>query len=191
MRKTSTYSVTKLSKIEYYVVYINFQCYLYKLYSDNKLIYNNFISFFTLVLYQVYQSLRKNYLVDLSQCLLQVKASVEDMKSMYNVFKTLLTSVINYMVETENALCGENITHAHVTGEIAMPFMKSVLLMPSPLIKINTNYADEKNDLHKLLQCTPEGKSYYGLYDLRNVCSYYVSSFVIIFNMLFVYCSSV
>ncbi|XP_032686269.1 uncharacterized protein LOC116851192 [Odontomachus brunneus] len=129
------------------------QCCLYKLYNDNKLIYNNFISLFTLILCQVYQSLRKNYLVDLSQCLLQVQASQEDMKSMYNVFKTLLTSIINYTEETENIVCKRNTTH--ITEQIALPLMKSVLLMPSPLIKINTNCADEKNDLHKLLQFTP------------------------------------
>lgn len=92
------------------------------------------------------------------------------------------------MEETENILCGKNTTH--ITGEIALPLMKSVLLMPSPLIKINTNCADEKSDLHKLLQFTPgEGKSYY--YVLRNVSSCFTSTFVIaLVNMLYVICSS-
>lgn len=131
--------------------YITFQCCPYKLYSDTKLVYNNFISLFTLILCQVYQSLRKGYLVDLSQCLLQVEASKEDMKSMYDVFKILLTSIINYTEETENILCG-NTTHI-IEGTI-LPLVKNVL-MPSPVIKFNTNYAAEKNDLHKLLQFTP------------------------------------
>ncbi|XP_025157486.1 uncharacterized protein LOC105182540 isoform X2 [Harpegnathos saltator] len=129
------------------------QCCLYKLYDDDKLIFNNFISLFTLILCQVYQSLKKGHLVDFSQYLLQVQASTEDMKSMHNVFKSFLTNVINYTEETENILCEKNTTH--IIGETLLPLAKSVLLMPSPLIKININYADEKNDLHKLLQFTP------------------------------------
>lgn len=112
----------------------------------------------------MYQYLKKGYLIDLSQCFLQVKASTEDMKSMSNVFETLLTSIISYTEETKNVLCERNTTHS--IGEITLPLAKSVLLMPSPLIKININCADEKNDLHKLLQFTPaESKSYY--YNLK------------------------
>lgn len=49
--------------------------------------------------------------------------------------------------------CKKNIDH--MSGENVLPFVNSVLLMPSPLIKINTNCADEMNDLQKVLQLTP------------------------------------
>lgn len=120
------------------------------------MVYHNFIRLFTLVLYQIYQCLRKEDLVDLSQCLLQVEASAEDMKSMCNVFKSFLASMINSMEETQTFLCGKSIER--ISEENVLPFVKSVLLMPSPLIKINTNCADERNGT-QLLQFTPgEGK---------------------------------
>ncbi|XP_039305540.1 uncharacterized protein LOC105192958 [Solenopsis invicta] len=125
---------------------------LYHLYNDNKLVYHNFMRLLTLILYQIYQCLRKENLVDLSQCLLQVKASAEDMKSMYNVLQTFLTSIINSMEETQSVLCAKSIER--ISEDNVLPFVKSVLLMPSPLIKINTNYAHERNDT-QLLQFTP------------------------------------
>ncbi|XP_070150427.1 uncharacterized protein [Polyergus mexicanus] len=76
---------------------------LYHLYNDNQLVYHNFIHLYTLILYQVHQCLRKDELVDLSQCLLQVEASVDDMKSMYNIFKTILTNMKNSIEETQIA----------------------------------------------------------------------------------------
>ncbi|KAL6430186.1 hypothetical protein ACFW04_007736 [Cataglyphis niger] len=126
---------------------------LYHLYNDNQLIYHNFIHLYTLILYQVYQYLRKDELVDLSQCLLQVEASVDDMKSMYNIFNTILTNMKNSIQETRNIFCKENMDY--MSEENVLPFVNSVLLMPSPLIKINTNCADETNDLQRLLQLTP------------------------------------
>jgi len=101
----------------------------------------------------VYQCLRKDELVDLTQCLLQMEASVEDMKSMYNIFKTILTNMKNSIVETQSFFCKKNMDYT--SGEYVLPFVNSVLLMPSPLIKINTNCVDETNDLQKLLQLTP------------------------------------
>ncbi|EFN66496.1 hypothetical protein EAG_10990 [Camponotus floridanus] len=129
------------------------QHYLCHLYNDNQLVYHNFIYLHTLILHQVYQCLRKDELVDLKQCLLQMEASVEDMKSMYNIFKTILTNMKNSIVETQSFFCKRNMDYT--TGEYVLPFVNSVLLMPSPLIKINTNCVDETNDLQKLLQLTP------------------------------------
>lgn len=101
----------------------------------------------------MYQCLRKDELVDLSQCLLQVEASVDDMKSMYNIFKTILTNMKNSIEETQSISCEKNMDY--MSRENVLPFVNSVLLMPSPLIKINTNCADETNDLQRLLQLTP------------------------------------
>lgn len=96
--------------------------------------------------------------MDLSQCILQVEASAEDLKSVHNVFETFLTSIVGSTEETQSALCERNMGHIS-REENVLPFVTNVLLMPSPLIKINTNCIDEKNDLHKLLQFTPrEGK---------------------------------
>lgn len=138
----------------YYINFVSFfQHYLYHLYNDNQLVYHNFIHLYTLILYQVYQCLRKDELVDLSQCLLQVEASVDDMKSMYNIFKTILTNMKNSIEETQSTSCEKNMDY--MSRENVLPFVNSVLLMPSPLIKINTNCADETNDLQRLLQLTP------------------------------------
>lgn len=90
--------------------------------------------------------------MDLSQCLLQVEASAEDMKSMCNVFKTFLASVISSTKETQSVLCTKDIMS--ISEENVLPFVKSVLLVPSPLIKIYTNCADQRNDT-ELLQFTP------------------------------------
>lgn len=90
--------------------------------------------------------------MDLSQCLLQVEASTEDMKSMCNVFKTFLASMISSTEETQSVPRSKNIER--ISEENVLPFVKSILLMPSPLIKINTNCANEKNDT-QLLQFTP------------------------------------
>ncbi|EZA54921.1 uncharacterized protein LOC105279589 isoform X2 [Ooceraea biroi] len=126
---------------------------LYHLYDGNKLRYRNFIHLFTLMLRQVYQCLRKRNLVDLSQCQLQVEASVEDLRSVYNVFNTFLTSIVSSTEEAQSVLCERNV--GRTSEEDVLPLVKNVLLMPSPLIKINTHYVDEKDDLHKLLQFTP------------------------------------
>lgn len=120
------------------------------------MVYHNFIRLLTSILYYIYQCLKKEDLVDLSQCVLQVEASAEDMKSMCNVFKTFLASMINSTEETQNVLCAKNIER--ISNENVLPFVKSVLLMPSPLIRINTKCANERNDT-QLLQFTPgEGK---------------------------------
>ncbi|XP_070150426.1 uncharacterized protein [Polyergus mexicanus] len=126
---------------------------LYHLYNDNQLVYHNFIHLYTLILYQVHQCLRKDELVDLSQCLLQVEASVDDMKSMYNIFKTILTNMKNSIEETQSIFCKKSTDY--MSRENVLPFVNNVLLMPSPLIKINTNCVDETNDLQRLLQLTP------------------------------------
>lgn len=121
--------------------------------------YHNFNHLFALIIAQVYQWLRKNQLVDLSPCLLQMEASIEDIKSARNIFKTFLTSLGDTMKETQSVSCERN-NAEHLSGTNVLPLVKSVLLMPSPLIKIDTNCADEKNDLHELLQFTPgEGRS--------------------------------
>ncbi|KYM85337.1 hypothetical protein ALC53_04580 [Atta colombica] len=118
----------------------------YRLYNDNRLIYHNFIHLLTLILYQVYQCLRKDDLVDLSQCLLQVEASTEDMKSMCNVFKTFLANMISSTEEMQNDLCVKN-TERISEDKNVLPFVKNILLMSSPLIKINTNCANQRNEL--------------------------------------------
>lgn len=123
---------------------------LYHLYNDNKLVYYNFIRLLTLILYQIYQCLRKGDLMDLSQCLLQVEASAEDMKSMCDIFKTFLASMISSTEETQSVSCMKSIERI---SENVLPFAKSVL-MPSPLIKINTNFGNQRNDT-QLLQFTP------------------------------------
>ncbi|XP_011635696.1 uncharacterized protein LOC105426252 [Pogonomyrmex barbatus] len=146
----------------------NIQRHFYHLYDDNKLIYHNFIYLLTLILYQVYQCLRKEDFMDLSQCLLQVQASAEDMKSLYNVFKTFLTSITNSTEETKSVLSAKNMKR--ISEENALPFIKSVLLMPSPLIKININCTDEKSDT-QLLHFTPgeaAHKSLFSRYMRRN-----------------------
>ncbi|KYN02170.1 hypothetical protein ALC62_06953 [Cyphomyrmex costatus] len=129
----------------------NVQHCLHHLYNDNRLVYQNFIHLFTLMLYQIYQSLRKDELVDLAQCLLQVEASAEDMKSMCNVFKTFLANMISSTEEMPNVLCVKSIER--ISEENILPFVKNVLLMPSPLIKINTNCTNQKSDTQ--LQFTP------------------------------------
>lgn len=133
--------------------HIFFQHYLYHLYNDNQVVYNNFINLLTLIFCQVYQCLRKDELADLTQCQLQVEASVDDMKSMYNIFETILTNMKSSIEETQNAFCEKNMEY--ISRENVLPFINSVLFMPSPLVKINTNYADETNDLQRLLQLTP------------------------------------
>lgn len=72
---------------------------------------------------------------------------------MYNIFKTILTNMKNSIEETQNIFCKKDMEYA--SGKYMLPFVNSVLLMPSPLIKINTNCVDETNDLQKLLQLTP------------------------------------
>ncbi|EGI65185.1 hypothetical protein G5I_06363 [Acromyrmex echinatior] len=119
---------------------------LYHLYNDNRLIYHNFVRLLTLILYQIYQCLRKDDLVDLSQCLLQVEASTEDMKSMCNVFKTFLANIISSTEEMQNDLCVKSIERISEDKNV-LPFVKNVLLMSSPLIKINTNCANQRNEL--------------------------------------------
>lgn len=59
----------------------------------------------------------------------------------------------NSIEETQNISRKKDMEYA--SGEYMLPFVNSVLLMPSPLIKINTNCVDETNDLQKLLQLTP------------------------------------
>lgn len=94
------------------------------------------------------------------------------MSSVRNIFRTFLTSMTSSMEETQNVLCKRNTEY--VPMENMLPHVKSVLLMPSPLIKINTHCADEKNDLHKLLQFTPgEGKfNYYSIQEIFIIFSY-------------------
>ncbi|KYN37492.1 hypothetical protein ALC56_08149 [Trachymyrmex septentrionalis] len=119
---------------------------LYHLYNDNRLIYHNFIRLLTLILYQIYQCLRKDDLVDLSQCLLQVEASTEDMKSMCNVFETFLANMTSSTEEMQNDLCVKS-TERISEDKNVLPFVKNILLMSSPLIKINTNCANQRNEL--------------------------------------------
>ncbi|XP_071629792.1 uncharacterized protein [Temnothorax longispinosus] len=150
----------QLEKVDYSLISESFPpdirhyLYLYlNLYNnDDKLVYHNFIGLLTLVLNKIYQWLRRGALVDLSQCLLQVKASAEDMKSMCDVFKIFLASMISSTEETQSVLCAKSIER--IPEENMLPFVKSVLLMPSPIIKINTNCANERNDT-QLLQFTP------------------------------------
>lgn len=79
------------------------------------------------------------------------------MTSVCNVLKTLLTNITSALEGTQSVMCKNSIPH--IPEEDELSFVKHILLMPSPLIKININYADETNDLHKLLQFTPgEGK---------------------------------
>ncbi|KYN21278.1 hypothetical protein ALC57_06377 [Trachymyrmex cornetzi] len=117
-----------------------------KIISIYIIIYHNFIRLLTLILYQIYQCLRKDDLVDLSQCLLQVEASTEDMKSMCNVFKTFLVSITSSTEDVQNDLCVKS-TERISEDKNVLPFVKNVLLMSSPLIKINTNCANQRNEL--------------------------------------------
>jgi hypothetical protein len=64
--------------------------------------------------------------------------------------------MINSTKEIQNVLCDKNIRQ--MSKEDVLPFVKDVLFMPSPAIKINTNYADARNDSLKLIQITPESK---------------------------------
>lgn len=99
---------------------------------------------------------------------------------MYNVFETFLTNMITSKKETQNLLCDKNLWQ--MPKENVLPFVKGVLFMPSPPIKINTNYADAKNDSLKLLQITPESK--YKIEERHNyACNFLFSSRYMLFTV--------
>lgn len=60
--------------------------------------------------------------------------------------------MISSTEEMQNVLCVKS-TERISEDKNVLPFVKNVLLMPSPLIKINTNCADQRNDTQ--LQFTP------------------------------------
>lgn len=129
----------------------NVQYLLHHLYVDNKLMLFNFIQLFNLLLCQIYQCLRNNDLKDLSECLLQIEASQEDMKTGIKSFQNLITNIASASSNIK-LNCQRKMNQTY--QENISP-MKNISLIPSPNIRINTNCCIEGNDVPKRLELTP------------------------------------
>ncbi|XP_016922551.1 uncharacterized protein LOC108004288 isoform X1 [Apis cerana] len=128
------------------------QCLLFRLYKDDKLILNNFILLFHFLLIQLKKRLKLNILEDFSEYSLQVEGSCKDIKAAFNIMQTHLIDITKIMLETQDILYQKKI-YDH--NDTILPMMHNVLIMSSPLIKINTNCNDEENNFQKRLQLTP------------------------------------
>lgn len=93
-----------------------------------------------------------NILEDFSEYSLQIKGSCKDIKAAFNIMQTHLIDITKIMLETQDILYKKKI---HVHNDTILPMMHNVLIMSSPLIKINTNCNDEENNFQKRLQLTP------------------------------------
>ena len=119
---------------------------------------NNFILLLNFSLTQLQKQLKLNILEDFSECLLQIEASYKDIKAAFNIIQTYLVNITKMISETQDILCQKNITQIH--DDDVLPIMNNIVVMSSPLIKIDTNCSDEGNNLQKRLQLTPvEGKT--------------------------------
>ncbi|XP_031839242.1 uncharacterized protein LOC116429895 [Nomia melanderi] len=146
------------------------QSLLFQLYTNDKLNFHNFILLFNSVITQLHQPLKLNTLANLSEHQLQIETSCKDMKEFLNIFQTYLLDIRTITLETGQHLC--HILHqnniAQIYNEMEVPTTNNVLLMSSPLIKIDTNCTDIEIDQLKHLQLTPvEGvhKSLFSRYE--------------------------
>ncbi|KAF3421279.1 hypothetical protein E2986_10314 [Frieseomelitta varia] len=130
----------------------NMQCLLFRLYKDDKLMLNNFILLLNFSLTQLQKRLKLNILEDFSECLLQIEASYKDIKAAFNIIQTYLVEITKMISETQDIVC-QKITQIH--DDDVLPMMNNIVIMSSPLIKIDTNCSDEGNNLQKRLQLTP------------------------------------
>lgn len=129
---------------------------MFRLCKDDKLILNNFILLFHFLLTQLKKRLKLNILEDFSEYSLQIEGSCKDIKAAFNIMQTHLIDITKIMLETQDILYQKKI-YDH--NDTILPMMNNVLIMSSPLIKINTNCNDEENNFQRRLQLTPvEGK---------------------------------
>lgn len=135
--------------------HFKFQCLLFQLYKNDRLILHNFILLFNSLLSQLHQRLKLYTLEEFSKCLLQIEASCKDAKSALEIFQTYLSNITTMMLEVQS-LCQKNIAQ---TYDDELPVINDVVLISSPLIKIDINSNDDESDLLKRLQLTPvEGR---------------------------------
>ena len=113
---------------------------------------NNFILLLNFSLTQLQKRLKLNIFEDFSECLLQIEASYKDIKAAFNIIQTYLVDITKMISETQDILC-QKITQIH--DDDVLPMMNNIVIMSSPLIKIDTNCSDEGNNLQKRLQLTP------------------------------------
>lgn len=119
---------------------------------NNKLMLYNFIQLFNELLYEVYKYLRNHKLKDLSNCFLQIEASQEDMRLAIKWFQNQITNITSILNNVKLDLHGKKLNQTY--QENISP-MKNVILLPSPVIKINTNCYNEGSDVLKRLELTP------------------------------------
>ncbi|KOC68338.1 hypothetical protein WH47_03496 [Habropoda laboriosa] len=140
----------------------NMQCLLFQLYKNDKVMLNNFITLFNLLLIQLHKQIKLNTLDDFSECLLQIEASNKDVKAVLNIFQSYLLDITNEISKTQDVLYKKNVIQVY--DDTALPIMNNMLIILSPLIKIDTNCSDEENDLQKRLQLTPVEAAYKSLF---------------------------
>ncbi|XP_076245191.1 uncharacterized protein LOC143185812 [Calliopsis andreniformis] len=128
------------------------QCLLFQLYKNDKLVLNKFLLLFNSLITQLYQQFKLNSVEDFTECSLQIKASCIDAKTALDIFQTSLSN-IKTLIETQNMLCQKNITQIY--DNTMLPVMNDVLLMSSPLMRIDTDYSNVESDLKKRLELTP------------------------------------
>lgn len=105
----------------------------------------------------------------MSECLLQLEASCEDMKTAFNIIQTSVSDVAKFLSESQDMLHQNDLSHIY--DDSALPAMCKELLMSSPVIKFDTCYTNEGCDLQKQLQLTPvEGKIIIIHGSITNIC---------------------
>ncbi|XP_012277265.1 uncharacterized protein LOC105698017 [Orussus abietinus] len=133
-------------------VHPDIQVLSHQIYADGKLVYATFFSLFCAVLQQLSRHLKSNPLPDLSGCVLQVKASCEDAKTILSRFHELLDRIKSFSIDIQNNRSHNKQKHAFVDDVF---YFDSTLLMPSPVIRINTNEDENRCDIHNRLRLTP------------------------------------
>ena len=136
------------------------QCLLFQLYKNDRLILNNFILLFNSLLSQLHQRLKLCTLEAFSECLLQIEASGKDAKSALEIFQTYLSNITTMMLEVQS-LCQKNLAQIY---DDVLPVINDVVLISSPLIKIDIDSNDDESDLLKRLQLTPVEATYKSLF---------------------------
>ena len=136
------------------------QCLLFQLYKNDRLILHNFILLFNSLLSKLHQRLKLYTLEEFSECLLQIEASCNDTKSALDIFQTYLSNIRTMMLEVQSS-CQKNIAQ---TYDDALPVMNDIVLISSPLIKIDFNSNDDESELLKRLQLTPVEATYKSLF---------------------------
>ncbi|KAG7201591.1 hypothetical protein KM043_004335 [Ampulex compressa] len=170
INETKALSVNQLERIDLSVVSElsfppNIQCLLYHLYTDDRLVIFKLILVFSLLISQLYQKLRRSNLKYLSECLLQVEASCTDMKSVCTLYRNVLEYLTEKLTEAQNNLCQKNWMQLYNDNMLyVMDTICNVVYVPSPLIKIDTNYNNDKSDFQKRLELTPVESSHKSLF---------------------------